>query len=143
VRWGEQTWQEMQYSGISYYVDRPARPAPPETAAPTVTLSAADISGKWTGELHTLTGQTLPITFSFKRDGDKVTGNVTLPMGDFAIADGKMDGDGLQFGLSVDANGRQLVFRCTGKLATEDQLKITMNGQMNFEINAKRSTSRL
>ncbi len=24
VRWGEQTWQEMQYSGITYYVDQPA-----------------------------------------------------------------------------------------------------------------------
>jgi hypothetical protein len=24
VRWGEQTWQEMQYSGITYYVDGPA-----------------------------------------------------------------------------------------------------------------------
>jgi len=23
VHWGEQTWQEMQYSGISYFVDRP------------------------------------------------------------------------------------------------------------------------
>jgi mono/diheme cytochrome c family protein len=27
VRWGEQTWQEMQYSGITYYVDQPAVPA--------------------------------------------------------------------------------------------------------------------
>ena len=26
VRWGEQTWQEMQYSGITYYVDQPAAP---------------------------------------------------------------------------------------------------------------------
>jgi hypothetical protein len=24
VRWGEQTWQEMQYSGITFYVDQPA-----------------------------------------------------------------------------------------------------------------------
>ena len=56
-------------------------------------------------------------------------------MGDFAIDDGKMDGDRLQFGLSVNANGR-----CTGQLSTEDQLKITMNGQINFEVNAKRST---
>ena len=24
VRWGEQTWQEMQYSGITYYVDHPS-----------------------------------------------------------------------------------------------------------------------
>jgi hypothetical protein len=30
-----------------------------------------------------------------------------------------MDGDRLQFGLSVNANGQQLVFRCTGQLATE------------------------
>ena len=26
VRWGEQTWQEMQYSGITYYTDRSAGP---------------------------------------------------------------------------------------------------------------------
>jgi mono/diheme cytochrome c family protein len=26
VRWGEQTWDEMQYSGITYYVDHPAGP---------------------------------------------------------------------------------------------------------------------
>jgi hypothetical protein len=96
------------------------------------------MSGKWTGELRTPAGQTLPIAFTCKLDGDKVTGTVT--MGDFAIADGKMDGERLQFGLSVNANGQQLVFRCTGQLSTEDQLKITMNGQMNFEINTKRST---
>src|SRR5262249_12089875 len=24
VHWGDQTWEEMQYSGITYYVDRPA-----------------------------------------------------------------------------------------------------------------------
>jgi len=27
VRWGEQTWQEMQYSGITYSVDEPKTPA--------------------------------------------------------------------------------------------------------------------
>ncbi len=26
VRWGEQTWQEMQYTGITYYVDQSAAP---------------------------------------------------------------------------------------------------------------------
>lgn len=31
VRWGEQTWDEMQYNGMSYYVDRPA--AASESAA--------------------------------------------------------------------------------------------------------------
>jgi Copper type II ascorbate-dependent monooxygenase, C-terminal domain len=27
VRWGDQTWEEMQYTGITYYVDQPAAPA--------------------------------------------------------------------------------------------------------------------
>ena len=27
VHWGEQTWQEMQYSGITYFVDQPAAPS--------------------------------------------------------------------------------------------------------------------
>ena len=31
VRWGEQTWDEMQYNGMSYYVDHPA--AATESAA--------------------------------------------------------------------------------------------------------------
>jgi hypothetical protein len=31
VRWGEQTWDEMQFNGISYYVDHPA--AASESAA--------------------------------------------------------------------------------------------------------------
>jgi mono/diheme cytochrome c family protein len=33
VRWGEQTWQEMQYTGITYYVDQPASTAPSTTTA--------------------------------------------------------------------------------------------------------------
>ena len=33
VRWGEQTWQEMQYSGITYYVDQPASAPPTTTTA--------------------------------------------------------------------------------------------------------------
>ena len=33
VRWGEQTWQEMQYTGITYYVDQPGATAPVNTTA--------------------------------------------------------------------------------------------------------------
>ena len=32
VHWGDQTWQEMQYSGITYYVDQPQNAAAPKTA---------------------------------------------------------------------------------------------------------------
>ena len=106
------------------------------------TLSAADVGGKWTGDVNTPDGQTISLIFNFKLDGDKVTGSVTGPTGDIDISDGKMDGDTLQFGLSVDAGGQQLVFKCTGKLDGDDQLKITMNAgaDMNLEISAKRSS---
>jgi len=106
------------------------------------TLSAADVGGKWIGDVNTPDGQTISLTFTFKLDGDKVTGTVTGPTGDIDISDGKMDGDTLQFGLSVDAGGQQLVFKCTGKLAADDQLKITMNGggDMTFEVSTKRSS---
>ena len=105
-------------------------------------LFAADVNGKWVGDVDTPGGQ-MSVTFSFKLDGDKVTGTLTGPQGDIEISDGKMDGDTLQFGFSVDAGGQQLAFKCTGKLAGDDQLKISMNGggDMNFEVNAKRSTN--
>lgn len=106
------------------------------------TLSAADVNGKWTGDVNTPDGQTISLTFNFKLDGDKVTGTVSGPTGDIDISDGKMDGETLQFGLSVDAGGQQLVFKCSGKLEADDQLKITMNGgsDMNFEVSTKRSS---
>ena len=105
-------------------------------------LCAADVGGKWIGDVNTPDGQAISLTFTFKLDGDKVTGTVTGPQGDIDIADGKMDGDTLSFGFAVDAGGQQLSFKCTGKLAADDQLKITMNGggEMNFEVNTKRSS---
>ncbi len=33
VHWGEQTWQEMQYTGITYFVDHPSKEAPATTTA--------------------------------------------------------------------------------------------------------------
>src|SRR5271170_4703774 len=109
----------------------------------TATLSAADVNGKWTGDVSTPDGQTISLTFTFKVDGGKVTGTVGSPMGDTEIAEGKMDGDTLSFGLNIDAGGQQLSFKCTGKFAADDQLKITMNGggDMNFEVSTKRSTT--
>ena len=138
VRWGEQTWDEMQYSGITYYVDSPAKPAPASTTSQPVASSAtgSGVGGRWSGEISTPAGQTLAITFDFKLEGNNVTGTVTLPMGAFPITDGMSDGKTVKFDVAV----QQRVFKCTGKLATDDQLKVTMNGEMNFEVNAKRST---
>ena len=105
-------------------------------------LSAADMSGKWIGDVNTPDGQAISLTFTFKVDGAKVTGTVTGPTGDIEITEGKLDAGTLQFVMSVDAGGQQLVFKCTGTMVADDQLKISMNGggEMNFDVNTKRST---
>lgn len=108
----------------------------------TATTYAAGVDGKWIGDVNTPDGSAISLTLNFKVDGDKVTGTITGPTGDIEITEGKMDGETLQFVLSVDAGGQQLVFKCTGKLASDDQLKVNMNGgaEMNLDFVAKRST---
>jgi len=34
VRWGDQTWDEMQYTAMTYYIDHPEAAAPPSTGGP-------------------------------------------------------------------------------------------------------------
>ena len=43
---------------------------------------AADVSGKWSGEVPGRGGQTAAATFVFKVDGDKLTGTMTGPQGE-------------------------------------------------------------
>jgi hypothetical protein len=108
------------------------------------TTFAASVDGKWVGDVNTPDGSAISVTLSFKVDGAKVTGTVSGPQGDIEISDGKIDGDTLQFTLSVDAGGTPLVFSCTGKLKGDDELDVTMNGgtpDMNFTFAAKRSAA--
>ncbi len=106
-------------------------------------LQAADVSGKWNGDVATPDGNSISLVLTLKADGDKVTGTVTGPQGDVEIAEGKMDGETLQFVLNVDAGGQTLSFKCTGKMTSTDELTIKMDGgaDMAFEFKAKRATS--
>jgi hypothetical protein len=109
----------------------------------TATLSAADVGGKWMGDVSTPDGSAISLTLTFKVDGDKLTGTVTGPTGDLEITEGKTTGDTLSFVLSVDAGGQQLVFKVSGKLTADDQLAIKMDGgaELNLEFTAKRQTA--
>ena len=43
---------------------------------------AADVSGKWSGDVPGRGGDTTPATFTFKVDGEKLTGSMTGPQGE-------------------------------------------------------------
>jgi len=67
-------------------------------------FTLADLSGKWSCSIKTPDGNDLPITYSFKVDGDKLTGTAEIPQGQFTIDDGKVSGDTFTFKVNVDGN---------------------------------------
>ena len=76
-------------------------------AAMALTVSAAraaDVTGNWNAELTTPDGSSIQLAFTFKQDGDKLTGSVQGPQGDaIDISNGKLDGNKISF--DVDVNG--------------------------------------
>ena len=69
---------------------------------------AADVDGKWAGTISTPGGD-FPVAFEFKSDGTKLTGTTMSPDGmSINIKDGKIDGDKVTFGVTLDFGGMAL-----------------------------------
>ncbi|TSD63454.1 glycoside hydrolase [Inquilinus sp. KBS0705] len=66
----------------------------------------ADLNGKWTGNLTMADGNSIPVTYDFKVDGEKLTGTAQSPEGDVALENGKIKGD--DFSFSVNVNGMDI-----------------------------------
>jgi hypothetical protein len=76
------------------------------------TAMAADVTGTWTGEAKGPDGSSFQLTFTFKQDGNMLTGTVQLPQNDpVAITNGKVDGDKFTFDDSF--NGVTIHHDCT------------------------------
>jgi hypothetical protein len=72
-------------------------------ATPVAATAATDITGIWSGNLSTPSGNSITFTYTFKVDGTKLTGTVVGPRGDPRSMDnGKVDGNTLSFGVSVN-----------------------------------------
>lgn len=70
--------------------------APSVFAAANVT--GTNMSGTWTGELHSADGSTYNLTFVFKQHGSKLTGITIAPPGDeMPIEAGKVEGNNFSF----------------------------------------------
>jgi len=106
----------------------------------TVSAFAADVDGKWTGNVSTPNGD-IPVTFNFMADGAMLNGSMSGPDGgDIAIKDGKIDGSNISFWLSIDFGGNTLKLTYTGVVAT-DQIKISGDAAgMPFELVVKKAS---
>lgn len=88
-----------------------------------LTALAADITGTWKGSADTPMG-TVERTFTFKVDGDKLTGETSSNMfGKSTIENGKVDGDNISFSITINIQGNQAKANYTGKVEG-DQIKL-------------------
>ena len=112
------------------------------TLTPITARAATDVTGTWTGEIKSPDGSAgFQISFTFKQDGDKITGAVQGAQGDpIAISEGKGDGDKITF--KVAFNGMTISHEGTVS-AAGDEIKLTSKSdQGNFpggEMTIKRA----
>ena len=88
---------------------------------------AADIDGNWEGEVQGMDGNPMKISYTFKADGNALTGNTKgMDGNDIAIQDGKIDGNNFSFSLDFGM-GQPMKFNCTLKGDTIE-MKMDMGG---------------
>ena len=96
---------------------------------------AADIDGKWSGNVDTPNGA-LTIAYSFKADGAKLTGTMTGPDGaEVKIVDGKIEGNKLSFNVTLEFG----VLAFTGVVSPTDLQLAADFGGMPFAIALKKA----
>ena len=89
---------------------------------------AADVNGKWTAQVPGRGGQTREQTFTFKVEGEKLTGTVSGMQGDNPISDGKISGDEISFTVKLSFNGNDITMLYKGKVSG-DEIKMTRSRQ--------------
>jgi hypothetical protein len=82
-------------------------------------------SGKWSGQLMTADSTAYPLTYNFTLTGDSLTGTAKSQLGEFPIAQGRLDTAGLHFNVTV--NGLDIVHE--GRLYPDSiGMNISANG---------------
>jgi hypothetical protein len=100
---------------------------------------AHDVDGKWAGTVSTPMGD-IPVAYEFKADGAKLTGSTTGPDGgQIAIKDGKVEGNTITFGVTLDFGGMTLDLNYKG-VVTPSEIKMTGEfAGMPFEFTVKKA----
>ncbi len=105
---------------------------------------AANISGNWKATAD-MNGQSMERTFTFKVDGNKVTGETNSSFaGKSEITDGKIDGDTVTFTITVNFGDTPMKLNYKGKVnAAGTEIHFTVEnpqGGNTLEWNAKKTS---
>ena len=101
-------------------------------------IFAADISGQWTATFSTQVGEQHYV-YTFKVDGEKLTGTAKSDNGTSEIQNGTVKGDDVSFVENLDYQGQKLTITYTGKVSG-DEIKFTRDvaGFAKEDLVAKR-----
>lgn len=96
-----------------------AAPAPAPAAA--ASASGVDVSGSWLFAVETGAGSGQP-TFTFKQDGQKLTGTYSGAFGQATLT-GTLKGSDVSFSFTAEAGGQSAEITYSGKLVTKDSMQ--------------------
>jgi hypothetical protein len=91
---------------------------------------AADVTGKWVGNVETPNGP-IELTYEFKAEGEALNGTVASAMGSLPIAKGKIAGTVLTYEVALEAAvitheatineaGTEITVKATGEWGTSE-----------------------
>ena len=104
----------------------------------TVPAFAADVDGMWSGSITTPGGE-FQQSFTFKADGAKLSGSLSIMGMDIPISDGKIDGNNISFTVMLDFGGMPFTLTYKG-VVSPAEIKLTGDAAgMPFEFVIKKS----
>ena len=87
----------------------------------------ADVDGKWTGSIAGPDGNGMAVSYTFKADGNTLTGTTTGPDNStIPLKNGKIDGNNISFSISIDMGGQEMKMDFKG-VVSGDQIKISFD----------------
>lgn len=100
----------------------------------------AGIDGHWKGTLVAPDGNEYPLDYTFKTDGDKLTGSGVSPSGAVELTEGRVKGDSLSY--AIDVSGVKVIN--TGKyFAGGDSVSLNIDYQgYKMHSTLKRATDK-
>lgn len=102
----------------------------------------ADIDGKWTGKYDAGMGDPMDMEYTFKADGNTLTGTTIggLDGEQIQIKNGKIDDNKISFSVAIDMMGQEMSFDYTGELSGDQlKLKFDMGGMGDGEFTVSRA----
>jgi hypothetical protein len=85
--------------------------------------SDVNVTGEWAFTVETPQGSGTP-TFTFKQDGEKLTGNYKGQFGEAPLTGTVKSGE-IKFTIKISAQGQELTITYTGKIESKDSMKGT------------------